>query len=42
MTYRCGWASKHNQERVLAVKLSRYGFEVILANAYTVSVSIQF
>lgn len=37
MTYRCGWASKKNQERVLAVKLSRYGFEIILANAYTVS-----
>lgn len=35
MTYRCGWASKKNQERVLAVRMSRYGFEVVLANAYT-------
>lgn len=36
MMYRCGWASKKNQERVLAVTISRAGFEQILANAYTV------
>ena len=38
MMYRCGWASKKNQERVLAVTISRAGFEQILANAYTVGV----
>jgi hypothetical protein len=26
MAYRCGWASKPNQERVLAVQISRVGF----------------
>ncbi|OWF56805.1 uncharacterized protein LOC110453381 [Mizuhopecten yessoensis] len=36
MMYRCGWATKHNQERVLAVRITRDGFEEILANAYTV------
>lgn len=36
MMYRCGWASKKNQERVLAVTISRSGFEQILAHAYTV------
>lgn len=36
MMYRCGWASKKNQERVLAVRISRHGFEKILANAFTV------
>ena len=35
MMYRCGWASKKNQERVLAITISREGFEEILANAYT-------
>ncbi|XP_060069456.1 uncharacterized protein LOC132549532 [Ylistrum balloti] len=36
MMYRCGWATKRNQERVLAVRIKRDGFEEILANAYTV------
>ncbi|XP_071093471.1 uncharacterized protein [Haliotis cracherodii] len=36
MMYRCGWVAKKNQERVLAVTLTRDGFEEILANAYTV------
>ncbi|XP_076108370.1 uncharacterized protein LOC143076467 [Mytilus galloprovincialis] len=36
MMYRCGWASKNNQQRVLAVRISRHGFEKILANAFTV------
>ncbi|VDI03099.1 Hypothetical predicted protein [Mytilus galloprovincialis] len=36
MMYRCGWASKNNQQRVLAVRISRRGFEKILANAFTV------
>ncbi|XP_077996213.1 uncharacterized protein LOC144449541 [Glandiceps talaboti] len=35
MMYRCGWAEKKNQERVLAVWLTREGFDTILANAYT-------
>ncbi|KAL3858111.1 hypothetical protein ACJMK2_012722 [Sinanodonta woodiana] len=35
MMYRCGWASKENQERVLAVRITRAGFEEILANAFT-------
>lgn len=39
MMYRCGWASKKNQERVLAVRITRQGFDTILANAYTASVS---
>lgn len=33
MMYRCGWASKKNQERVLAVTISRLGFETILSRA---------
>lgn len=33
MMYRCGWASKPNQERVLAVTISRDGFDTILARA---------
>jgi hypothetical protein len=33
MMYRCGWASKVNQEVVLAVRLHRWAFEEILANA---------
>ncbi|CAH1802296.1 unnamed protein product [Owenia fusiformis] len=36
MTYRCGWASKKQQERVLAVTITKEGFEEILQNAYTV------
>ena len=38
MMYRCGWASKKDQERVLAVTVSRAGFDEILANAYTAAV----
>jgi hypothetical protein len=33
MMYRCGWATKPGQERVLAVELSRSGFEQALADA---------
>jgi hypothetical protein len=33
MMYRCGWASKEGQEVVLALWLSRAGFEEILATA---------
>jgi hypothetical protein len=33
MMYRSGWASKANQERVLAVELSRVGFEWALENS---------
>ena len=33
MMYRCGWATKPGQERVLAVRLSRAGFEEALAAA---------
>lgn len=33
MMYRCGWASKSNQERVLAVTISRAGFDTILSRA---------
>jgi hypothetical protein len=33
MMYRCGWATKPGQERVLAVELSRAGFEHALSNA---------
>ncbi|XP_033747632.1 uncharacterized protein LOC117332723 [Pecten maximus] len=36
MMYRCGWATKQNQQRVLAVRITRDGFNEILANAYTV------
>jgi hypothetical protein len=35
MMYRCGWASKANQERVLAVRITRDAFNTILANALT-------
>ena len=31
--YRCGWATKPGQERVLAVAISRAGFEAALAEA---------
>jgi len=30
MMYRCGWASKPGQERVLAVRMSRAGFDEVL------------
>jgi hypothetical protein len=33
MMYRCGWAKKHNQERVLAISLSLKNFETILEKA---------
>jgi hypothetical protein len=33
MMYRCGWATKPGQERVLAVRLSRSGFESALAQS---------
>ena len=33
MMYRCGWATKPGQERVLAVRLSRTGFEQALSLA---------
>jgi hypothetical protein len=33
MMYRCGWASKENQERVLAIWISKVDFETILREA---------
>lgn len=33
MMFRCGWASKPGQERVLAIRLERNGFNAILAEA---------
>jgi hypothetical protein len=33
MMYRCGWATKPGQERVLAIQLTREGFESALAQA---------
>lgn len=33
MMYRCGWASKENQERVLAISISKIDFESILKEA---------
>ena len=33
MMYRCGWATKPGQERVLAIEISRAGFEWALAHA---------
>lgn len=38
MMYRCGWAEKKDQERVLAVRITKEGFMTILANAYTAEV----
>ncbi|GFO37703.1 hypothetical protein PoB_006420800 [Plakobranchus ocellatus] len=35
MMYRCGWAQKRNQERVLAIRITKEGFEDILSKAYT-------
>ncbi|XP_041453013.1 uncharacterized protein LOC121406070 [Lytechinus variegatus] len=35
MMYRCGWASKPKQERVLAVRIKREAFDEILSKAYT-------
>jgi hypothetical protein len=33
MMYRCGWASKPGQERVLAITITRAGFDWALENA---------
>ncbi len=33
MMYRCGWATKPGQEHVLAIRISRSGFEAALAQA---------
>jgi hypothetical protein len=33
MMYRCGWATKPGQERVLAIEITRAGFEWALAHA---------
>ncbi|MFD4532132.1 DUF4291 domain-containing protein [Kitasatospora sp. NPDC058397] len=33
MMYRCGWAGKEGQETVLAIEITREGFEWALANA---------
>ena len=33
MMYRCGWAQKENQERVLAIEISKASFEIILSKA---------
>ncbi|MEQ1700533.1 MAG: DUF4291 domain-containing protein [Ilumatobacteraceae bacterium] len=33
MAYRCGWATKPDQERVLAIEITRTGFEWSLANS---------
>lgn len=35
MMYRCGWCTKRNQERVLAVRITREGFNTILSKALT-------
>ena len=33
MMYRCGWATKENQEHVLAIDMSREGFDYIVKNS---------
>lgn len=33
MMYRCGWTSKHNQEYVLGIWITKTGFETILTQA---------
>lgn len=33
MMYRCGWATKPGQERVLAIQITREGFEWVLSNS---------
>lgn len=35
MMYRCGWCTKQGQERVLAVRITRDGFDTILSKALT-------
>lgn len=37
MMYRCGWATKPGQERVLAVRLPRTAFDTVLASAVPAS-----
>ena len=39
MMYRSGWARKSNQERILAIRLTRKGFEEILENALKINAS---
>jgi hypothetical protein len=41
MMYRSGWAQKENQERVLAVRLLRKGFDAILAQVVPSSYSVR-
>ncbi|KAH9503148.1 hypothetical protein Btru_070094 [Bulinus truncatus] len=36
MMFRSGWAQKNHQERVLAIRISRKGFENILSQAHTI------
>ncbi|XP_074650438.1 uncharacterized protein LOC141905470 [Tubulanus polymorphus] len=36
MMYRSGWATKKDQERILAVRIKRQGFDEILRNAFSV------
>ena len=38
MMFRCGWASKKNQECVLAIRITRTGFDEILSLASKVKV----
>ena len=33
MMYRCGWATKENQERVLAIDIKRQAFDYLVQNA---------
>ena len=33
MMYRCGWATKENQEYVLAIDIQRKAFDYLVANA---------
>ncbi|KAK9696826.1 hypothetical protein K7432_012263, partial [Basidiobolus ranarum] len=37
MMYRSGWATKYNQERILALRVSRLGFEKILRASVSTS-----
>lgn len=39
MMYRCGWATKENQERVLAIDMKRNAFDEIVKNAVVSSYS---
>jgi hypothetical protein len=34
MMFRSGWATKHNQQSILAIRLTRKGFDKILTHAY--------